>query len=189
LPAVGLIKKIDFFVDDVPYDLKVTYLPEGYVSDYRKINNLGNELTLMKSSSRKLGLPVKDSSGSDLKAAALWQQLEDHPSKDAKNLLGDFRSVRSRILNEAMLNPSVLAKWLYENQGERRFDSSNRLFIVLVDSDRYFDSWRLKRAKSLIKESVIKFFIGDVGSSGFEMNFEWDGETYAVMTDIIFVVK
>ena len=29
LPAVGLVKKIDFFVKDVPFDLKVTYLPEA----------------------------------------------------------------------------------------------------------------------------------------------------------------
>ena len=36
IPAVGLIKKIDFFVNDKPFDLKVTYLPEGYIKDYRK---------------------------------------------------------------------------------------------------------------------------------------------------------
>ena len=36
LPAVGLVKKIDFFVRDVPFDLKVTYLPEGYLSEKRK---------------------------------------------------------------------------------------------------------------------------------------------------------
>ncbi len=40
LPAVGLVKKIDFFVHDVPFDLKVTYLPEGYVKDCRKQQKL-----------------------------------------------------------------------------------------------------------------------------------------------------
>ena len=36
LPAVGLVKKIDFFVRDVPFDLKVTYLPEGYLKEKRQ---------------------------------------------------------------------------------------------------------------------------------------------------------
>ena len=29
LPTVGLIKKIDFFIHDIPFDLKVTYFPEA----------------------------------------------------------------------------------------------------------------------------------------------------------------
>ncbi|NJN78261.1 MAG: hypothetical protein HC803_07965 [Saprospiraceae bacterium] len=28
LPTVGLVKKIDFFINDIPFDLKVTYFPE-----------------------------------------------------------------------------------------------------------------------------------------------------------------
>lgn len=31
LPTVGLIKKVDFFWKDFPFDLKVTYFPDGYI--------------------------------------------------------------------------------------------------------------------------------------------------------------
>jgi hypothetical protein len=189
LPAIGLIKKIDFFVDNIPFDLKVTYLPEGCISDYRSAHGLGNEATKIRGLSRSLGLKVKDSSNSDLKGAALWQQLEDHPSSEAQNMLKEMRGIRQDILNEVTHSPEILAKWLYENQGERRFDSSNRLFVVLVDSNRYFDSWKLKRAKPLIKESVNKYLNKKNAPAGFELDFDWEGEVYSVRTDVIFVVK
>jgi len=32
-----------------------------------------------------------------------------------------------------MKNPAELIKWLYEEQGERRFDAANRFFLILVD--------------------------------------------------------
>jgi hypothetical protein len=189
LPAIGLIKKIDFFVDNVPFDLKVTYLPEGYISDYRSEHGLGNETTKIRALSRNLGLKVKDSSNVDLKGPALWQQLEDHPSAEAKNLLKDLRGIRQDILVQVTKSPEILAKWLYENQGERRFDSSNRLFVVLVDSGRYFDSWKLKRAKPLIKESVNNYLNKKNVPAGFELDFNWESEVYSVRTDVIFVVK
>ncbi|MFH1565172.1 MAG: hypothetical protein ABIC82_05000 [bacterium] len=32
LPTIGLIKKVDFFVDQIPFDLKVTYFPDGFMA-------------------------------------------------------------------------------------------------------------------------------------------------------------
>lgn len=189
LPAIGLIKKIDFFVDNIPFDLKVTYLPEGYVSEYRSENSLGNETTKIRALSRSLGLKIKDAGNVDLKGAALWQQLEDHPSAEAKDLIKEMRNVRETILDQVVSYPEILAKWLYENQGERRFDSSNRLFVVLVDKSKYFDSWKLKRAKPLIKESVNNYLSKKNAPAGFDLDFDWEGEIYSVRTDVIFVVK
>jgi len=31
LPAVGLVKKVDFFWNNFPFDLKVTYFPDGFM--------------------------------------------------------------------------------------------------------------------------------------------------------------
>jgi hypothetical protein len=56
LPAVGKVKKIDFFIRDVPYDLKVTYLPEGYIAEKRKILGLRPEI-----SSQSLGPAASNS--------------------------------------------------------------------------------------------------------------------------------
>ena len=52
LPAIGQVKKIDFFVYNVPFDLKVTYLPEGFVKDMRRQAGLRPELTLLRQGAR-----------------------------------------------------------------------------------------------------------------------------------------
>ena len=45
-------------------------------------------------------------------------------------------------------------KWLYENQSPRLFGAENRLFVVLVDSTDMNQSWKMKRAFSLIEPKV-----------------------------------
>ncbi|HID64067.1 MAG TPA: hypothetical protein EYP49_15215 [Anaerolineae bacterium] len=53
LPAVGQVKKIDFFIKDVPFDLKVTYLPEGYIAEKRRALGLRREVTALKALARQ----------------------------------------------------------------------------------------------------------------------------------------
>jgi hypothetical protein len=53
IPAIGQVKKIDFFINQTPFDLKVTYLPEGYTSDYRRAAKLRPELTVLKGVARQ----------------------------------------------------------------------------------------------------------------------------------------
>ena len=48
LPTVGQIKSVDFFINDVPFDLKVTYLPVEYIKTKRKEMGLPVELTFLK---------------------------------------------------------------------------------------------------------------------------------------------
>lgn len=71
LPAVGHVKKIDFFIRDTPFDLKVTYLPEGYLALIRQQSALRPELTLLKQAARRFRIPIPD----DLSASALLQDL------------------------------------------------------------------------------------------------------------------
>ena len=52
LPAVGLVKKVDFFWNDFPFDLKVTYFPDGYMKDKRRELGLRPELTELKQFAR-----------------------------------------------------------------------------------------------------------------------------------------
>jgi hypothetical protein len=53
LPVTGLVKKVDFFIHDFPFDLKVTYFPEGYMGVLRKAKGLRPELTELKPSARE----------------------------------------------------------------------------------------------------------------------------------------
>ncbi|HUW19179.1 MAG TPA: hypothetical protein VMW16_07755 [Sedimentisphaerales bacterium] len=188
LPAVGLIKKIDFFFNDVPFDLKVTYMPEGFIEEKRRGDRLRPEITLLKSFCRDHSIHF----GSGLRGARLredlWAKVSDHPSESASQLIADMKNKRMEYLRSALTDPVELIKWLYENQGVRRFDASNRLFLVLVDGDNFFDSWKLKRAKPLLVESIHSHLGRAPDTPGFVVSFEWDGSEYVVRSDIIFVI-
>jgi hypothetical protein len=72
--------------------------------------------------------------------------------------------------------------------GGRRFDASNRLFLVLVDKRNYFESWKLKRVKPLL-EAQITAHLNNIGNvPGQEVDFTWeDGNTYTVRADLVMV--
>lgn len=188
IPAVGLIKKIDFFIKDKPFDLKVTYLPEGYIKEKRKAQGLRPELTLMKKTCRNLEIPYEKTSSESLLIPDLWQKLGDHPKPAAKQLIQDLQDYRLFILDEAMQDSELLLRWLYENQGVRRFDASNRLFLILVDRHDFFSSWKLKRAQPLISHEVNEY-LGETHDLGMELDFMWEGSKHTTETDVIFVVK
>lgn len=189
IPAVGQIKKIDFFVNNKPFDLKVTYLPEGYIKDYRKNNGLRPELTLMKGLARKLNIGFDTSVPESVLIPDLWRKLDDNPSDRARELISELHACREELLNISIANPERLGRWFYENQGVRRFDASNRLFLVLVDKTNFFDSWKLKRARPLISAHVANYLEKVNTDVGFQLEFDWDGETYATEADLIFVIK
>jgi len=187
LPAVGLVKKIDFFVRDVPFDLKVTYLPEGYLKEKRHAANLRPELTLLKRASRTNGLPIS----TDLADAALlqdlWAKVSDHPSVECKQLIAELVNFRDALVTTIEQDPTELIRWLYENQGDRRFDASNRLFLVLVDQRNYFDSWKLKRAKPLMEQRIRAYLDNCGNNPGRRIEFDWEGEQYSTVSDVLVV--
>lgn len=189
IPAVGLIKKIDFFVNNKPFDLKVTYLPEGYIKGWRKSNDLQPELTVMKRECRDLNINFDQSLPDSVLIPDLWQKLDDHPNPITSELITELQDCRVNLLQEAIENPELLVRWLYENQGVRRFDASNRLFLVLVDKENFFDSWKLKRAKPLVSRDINKYLDNTDYDVGFQLDFNWENETYTTESDVIFVVK
>lgn len=188
IPAIGQIKKIDFFINEKPFDLKVTYMPEGYFKDRRKSDGLRPELALMKNACKTLGISFDTRLSAGSLISDLWQKLEDHPSREAKGLIEELNDYRNSCLDAAIRNPENLIRWLYENQGTRRFDASNRLFLILVDRRNFFDSWKLKRAKPLLAEQINKH-LDNSCEMGYELDFSWKSNTYTAETDSIFVVK
>lgn len=157
LPAVGLIKKVDFFIKNVPFDLKVTYLPEGFIKEYRKEHRLRPELTLLKQFCRKQNIYFSQDIAEARLIEDLWSKVGDHPSEVARELMSQLKNTRLQILQSVRDNPETLIRWLYENQGVRRFDASNRLFLVLVDESDFFGSWKLKRAKPLLDQEIHRY--------------------------------
>jgi hypothetical protein len=188
LPAIGQVKKIDFFVHNVPFDLKVTYLPEGFVKDMRRQAGLRPELTLLRQGARARDIRF-DNTFPDAKLLEdLWAKHRDHPSKASQQLIVELRDYRSVILARCLDDPTELLQWLYENQGVRRFDAANRLFLVLVDRSNSFDSWKLKRARPLLAERIQSYLDTAPSNPGREVRFDWEGRTYSALADVLFVV-
>lgn len=188
IPTIGLVKKIDFFVNDKPFDLKVTYLPEGYVKNQRKSDGMKPEITLMKQLCRDLKIGYDPSLPESALISDLWRKLDDHPNSIAKELVSELQEHREDLLNRSVANSHTLMRWLYENQGIRRFDASNRLFLILVDKRDFFNSWKLKRAKPLMQHEI-NGYLSSTENVGIELDFDWKGTSYKVESDVIFVIK
>ena len=98
-----------------------------------------------------------------------------------------------QILKEVQDNPKMLAMWLYENQGEMRFGSENRMFLVLVDTDDFNSSWKLKRNLDLLKPIILNYLDNfktkKIADLKVEFAFKGKPQTFTALTDIIFVVK
>lgn len=158
LPTVGQIKHVDFFIGNIPFDLKVTYLPAEYLKDQRKLKGFPIELTYLKSQAKILGIDFdKNAKPADIYYEII-EKLKDKGTKECLDIIDILKNEKINILDEARANPKKLAKWLYENQGEMRFGSENRLFLVLVDTDDFTGSWKLKRNMDLL-EPVIKNYL------------------------------
>jgi hypothetical protein len=119
--------------------------------------------------------------------------MKDRNDELCKSVLASLKNEKSDILKDAQDNPKILAKWLYENQGEMRFGSENRIFLVLVDTDDFDNSWKLKRNLDLLRPRIMdhldnfkKKTIEDL-----KVSFGYKGkpQTFTALTDIIFVVK
>lgn len=190
LPAIGLVKQIDFFVCSIPFDLKVTYLPEGFVVSSRKDRGLRQELPLLKRSAKDNGIPINQDLNAREMLEDLWVKHEESSCQSAVGLVDDLRGFRGELVREALSDATLLIRWLYENQGERRFDASNRLFLILIDPKDYFASWKLKRSFQLLENEITAYLnSASKGSVGSAITFQWKGENYKARSDAIIISK
>lgn len=190
LPTIGLVKKIDFFIDTIPFDLKVTYFPEELLESKLKEKDFGVELTKLKQICRKLNIFIPE----DLKKKALkmhlYNKLSEDQRDDAKEFINTLDGLKKEIILEAEENPTELKRWFYENQGAPRFDASNRFFLVLTDEKDIYNSWKLKRNIVYLKEKISEH-LDDLfmDMSSLETEFYWKGDqkTYNCKSDILFI--
>lgn len=186
LSAVGEIKSVDFFIDNNPIDLKVTYFPVAYMQGKLK-EMLGNtEMTWLKRQAKSFGItPDKNLSDSE-HYNFLKEELEIHGHSE---VVSNLTSIKKLIVDNARRNPETLMKWLYENQSPRLFGAENRLFVVLVDSTDMKQSWKMKRAFSLIEPKVNDYLDTFNSKSLKKIEFTFNKKGYTALADIIFIVK
>ncbi|MFM7370023.1 MAG: hypothetical protein ACKO2Z_19985, partial [Sphaerospermopsis kisseleviana] len=86
--------------------------------------------------------------------------------------------------------PRELLRWLYENQGSQRFDASNRLFLVLVDTNSLEDSWKLKRDFTLLKSKIDEYLnTRSFKKDDLLLNWTFNNNQDQSYADVLFVLK
>jgi len=196
LPTVGQIKSVDFFINDIPFDLKVTYLPSEYIKEKRAEKGFPVELTYLKAKAKEANIHFdKDAKPSEI-YYEITEKLINKNDKFSIEVLEKLKAEKVDILNEAQANPEVLSKWLYENQSAPRFGSENRLFLVLVDTNDFGNSWKLKRDLQLLKPTIFEYLDSfkynplNVSSLKVKYNFPKNStHEYSSLADVIFIVK
>lgn len=193
LPTVGQIKSVDFFINQIPFDLKVTYFPAEFLKEQRKIKGYPVELTYLKSKAKEFGISFDKEAKSSEIHYEISEKLKDRNTKETLEVLNSIKQENLSIVNDCIKNPKLLAKWLYENQGEMRFGSENRLFLVLIDKEDFSASWKLKRNLDLLKPAIFGYLdtFGTKSLNDMKIEFTYQGKSkvYKTYADIIFVMK
>lgn len=90
-------------------------------------------------------------------------------------------------VENAIKKPKDLAVWMYENQGAQRFGADNRLFAVLLDTEKPEESWKLKRDFGLVFSKIDEFFNRENVSSRDEVVFSFAKKTYTAVSKVLLV--
>lgn len=186
ISAVGEIKSVDFFVDDNPIDLKVTFFPNQYMDEKLKDKLGKKELTWLKQKAKVAGITVDNTLSESQQMYTLSEKLSEIGCTD---ILDGLKSKRKEVVTDAQANTMELMTWLYANQGEMRFGAENRLFVILVDTTDMSQSWKMKRAFSLIEPKVNDYLNHFNENSLKEIDFTFKKDRYKSLADVIFVVK
>lgn len=196
LPTVGQVKSVDFFINDIPFDLKVTYLPSEYIKEKRAEKGYPVELTFLKSKAREANIYFDKKAKPNDIAYEIVEKMKDKGDELCLSVLQQIKDEKLGILQDTQADPKNLAKWLYENQSAPRFGSENRLYLVLVDTNDFANSWKLKRDLVLLEPTINAYldnFQYDLQSAqnlAVDFNFPKTSSTsYTSFSDILFVAK
>lgn len=184
--AVGEIKSVDFFLENNPIDLKVTFFPKKYMDEKMKIKLGKSELSWLKMKAKEEGITVD---GNQTESQQLYTLSEKLLEKSKNDIINELNNNRKAVIQEAQANTEELITWLYTNQGEMRFGAENRIFLILVDTADINNSWKMKRAFSLMEPKVKQYLDNFNDSSLKKINFSFKGNKYQSLADVIFVTK
>lgn len=186
ISAVGEIKSVDFFIGGYPLDLKVTFFPHQFMEQkFKKI--LGkSSLAWLKSKCKTLNIFADTKASMSQQMYSLTEKVKEC---NQLSILSEIQNVRKNIIKDAEENPRELITWLYENQGEMRFGAENRLYLILSDICDYENSWKMKRAFSLIEPKIESYLSEFSDSSLKNISFSYKGVKYKSFSDAIFITK
>ena len=177
----------------MPFDLKVTYLPSNFIETKRREKGLKPELSELKQKAKELKISFDSSAVNNSIYYEITEKMKDKNDKFCKETLIKIHNERLEILKETIKNPKTLIKNLYEEQGEMRFDSANRLFLILVDSKNFDESWKLKRNVNLLEPSIKKYLDSfknkKIDDLKIDFRYKNKPQNFNALSDIIFIIK
>ena len=186
ISAVGEIKSVDFFIEDYPLDLKVTFFPNQFMEQKIKLILGKSSISWLKGKCKEVGISCDKNSSVSQQFYTLSEKIKELNRID---ILNELENARQQVIEDAQSNPVELMKWLYENQGEMRFGAENRIYLILVDTKDISESWKMKRAFSLIEPKVSKYIAEFSSASLKTIKFEFKKKVYTALSDILFIVK
>ena len=92
-------------------------------------------------------------------------------------------------LSDALAQPTRLARWLYENQGQQRFGAENRFYVVLADPANVAQSWRLKREIGLIYPAIDAFLNEATVTEDDILPFVFGSHSYTPRCKILLITR
>lgn len=184
--AIGEIKSVDFFINDFPFDLKITFFPAQFMQQKLKEYLGKNELSWLRQKSKESGLTYYKNFSANQQIYTLAERLSDLGHND---ILDELNDAKRMIVNESAAHPEELLTWLYTNQGSMRFGAENRLFLLLIDTNNYEQSWKMKRAFDLIEPAVTKYLNNFASNNLKPIDFVFEGNPYKSLADVIFIIK
>lgn len=186
ISAVGEIKSVDFFIDDYPIDLKVTFFPSQFMEQKLKGKFGKSSISWLKGKCKEIGIFCDKNTSTIQQFYTLSEKLKE---LNQTKILNDLENTRKQVIEDAQRNPVELIKWLYENQGEMRFGAENRIYLILADTKDFLGSWKMKRAFSIIAPKVNKYLSEFSSTSLKTIEFEYKKKDYSALSDILFIVK
>ena len=115
IPAVGETKSVDFFIDDIPFDLKLTYLSRDYIDHEFILLKKNKEFAWLKKQAKSKGIKLQDGLTDNEQYSHLIEEFELHD----KNVIKELRDTHRTIIKKAQKNPIRYMRWLYEHQSSR----------------------------------------------------------------------
>lgn len=184
--AVGEIKNVDFFINGFPLDLKVTFFPNQFM-EHKFMEISGKSInTWLKQRCKEFGIITDYTASSSQQIYTLSEKLKE---QSLDKVILELNHICRNIILEAQHNPLELMKWLYENQGEMRFGAENRLYLILANTESPDQSWKMKRAFSLIEPKVAEYIEHFTPDSLKKIDFKYSGKSYSSLADVLFVIK
>lgn len=191
MPAPGKIKNVDFFVDDVPFDLKVTYVPKEYAKLICKQLGLNDPVRQLKQFAKSHKIPFCKNVDEETLRYELEQKIIDSQAQEGLHFLETLKADWGKIVRHIKAHVTDLIRWLYENQGDMRFGAENRVFLILTDMQDPRASWKLKRNVDLLTPAISRwtssFKRSIIGQK--KISFTYNETCYQTFADVVFVCK